>query len=338
MSRFQENSVDIKTLGSALSRRRFMAGTGSLAAAAALAGCADDGTVTLATPTSSYNDNDILNFALNLEYLEANFYSYAATGAGLSTTDQGTGAGTVSVPSTTKLTYSGANATFQQNLINELAYTEQQHVRLLRATLANNAAPMPSIDLMASFTTLAGLAGLPSTFSPFANFDSFITAAAIFEDIGVTAYNGAAPLISTAGIQAGLLSAAAGIMSVEAYHGASLRGYLFAQAALLGTTAYPYLGYFNSLQNVIKTLSSGYGTLNLQGVNTTPTTVAQASTPNVVPADANALAFHRTTDQVLHIAYGSLSNTSGSTTSSAGVAKGGFFPNGFNGNIKTTLS
>lgn len=326
------------TLKNALSRRRFMASGASVAVASALAGCADDGTVNTVSPTSNYSDNDILNFALNLEYLEANFYLYAATGAGLATADQGSGAGAISAPSSTKLSYSGSNATFQQNVVNEIAYTEQQHVRLLRTALASNAVAMPALDLVASFATLASLASLPSTFSPFANFDSFITAAAIFEDVGVTAYNGAAPLISAAGIQAGLLSYASGIMAVEAYHGATLRAYLFAQAETLGTTAYPYAGYFNSLQAVIAKLSSGYGILDLQGFNTGATTVANASTPNVVPADSNALAFHRGTDEVLHIVYGSLSNTSGATTSSPGVAKGGFFPDGLNGTINTTLS
>jgi len=44
------------------------------------------------------------------------------------------------------------------------------------------------------------------------------------------------------------------------------------------------------------------------------------------PVDANGLAIKRTPSQVLAIVYAS---------TTAGTNKGGFFPNGMNGNIKT---
>jgi Ferritin-like domain len=325
-------------LKSALSRRTFLAVAGSVAAGAVIAGCGGNSSTITVTPpvtVTSYNDVDILNFALNLEYLEAEFYLRAATGSGLTAADAGIGAGTVT--GGTKVT---GLSPAQQNILNEIAYDEQQHVRFLRSALGSSAVARPNIDLTA-FNALAIAAGINTTgFNPFTTggFDGFLVGAFVFEDVGVTAYNGAATLISTAGITSGYLGAAAGIMAVEAYHAAYVRTALTAQAYLQGTTAYPYFGYANKISTLRGLLGGGNETA-LSGPVATATTAVSATPSAIVASDTtNAIAFHRTTDQVLHIIYGTFSNTAGSTTPAAGVTKGGFFPNGLNGNISATLS
>jgi hypothetical protein len=310
----------------ALSRRTFLAGAGSVAATSLLVGCGDDGAKMPPTSTG-VTDADILNFALNLEYLEAEFYLHAATGSGLATADVGSSPGSVTGGSKV-----AGLTPAQQNILNEIAYDEQEHVRFLRSALtAAGATPVvrPAIDLTNSFNALAKAAGIADTFNPFADFNSFLVGAFIFEDVGVTAYNGAAPLISAAGIKAGYLTAAGGIMAVEAYHAAYVRTTLTAQATAQGTTAYPYFGYANKVSAL--RASVGGGAETMLSVPTGTTTPATTVTPtSVVAADSNALAYARTTDQVLHIVYG--------TGGGAGVKSGAFFPNGLNGTISATQS
>jgi hypothetical protein len=279
------------------------------------------------TSSTTIGDPDILNFALNLEYLEAEFYLHAATGSGLASADIGSSPGTVT---------GGAKlmglSSAQQNILNEIAYDEQEHVRFLRSALtAAGATPVarPAIDLTNSFNALASAARIASTFNPFDSFDDFLVGAFIFEDVGVTAYNGAAPLISTAGIKAGYLAAAAGIMAVEAYHAAYVRTTLTANATAKGTANYPQFGYANMVSALRASVGGGAETALTVPTGTTTTTTTVTPTA-VVAADVNALAYSRRTDEVLHIVYG--------TGGGAGVKSGAFFPNGLNGTISVTQS
>jgi hypothetical protein len=307
-----------------INRRNFLAGIGAAGAGAALAGCASSQPAVTGS-SGGYDDTDILNFALNLEYLEAEFYLHAATGSGLQSSDTGSNAGTVTGGAqVTGLT------TAQQNILNEIAFDEQAHVRFLRSALGSAAVSRPPIDIVNSFNALASAAGIGSSFNPYTNFNTFIVGAFIFEDVGVTAYNGAAPLISTAGIAAGFLTAAAGIMAVEAYHAAYVRTYLTAQAIVQGSAAFPYLGYANQVSTLRATL--GGGNESMLTIPSGTTSAASIVTPSSIVAatSANAIAYARTTDQVLHIVYG--------TANGAGVKSGGFFPSGLNGNISVTQS
>lgn len=295
------------------SRRSFLAGAGTAAAAGILAGCNGSSSgMSSPSPTPApldVADNDILNFALNLEYLEAEFYLRAATGSGLSSADAGSSAGSVNggtaVPN--------APATIQQYIV-ETAQDELNHVRFIQKAISGNSGTpvaRPAIDFTAAFNALASAAGIGSTFNPFADYQSFLVGAFVFEDVGVTAYTGAAPLITSSTI----LGAAAGIQAVEAYHAGSIRTLIAGMAAASGNST--YLNYANKISALRGTLGGGNETT--------------LSTSSIVAASAsNAIAFGRTTDQVLHIVYG--------TGGGAGVKSGAFFPNGLNGTITTTAS
>ena len=156
--------------------------------------------------TAAPTDADILNFALNLEYLEAQFYSYAATGAGLPNsllTGTGTQGGVIG----------GRKVKFTDQVVSqyaqEIAQDEIAHVTFLRDQLGGSKVAQPAIDVggtdpNGAFSKAAQAAGLvPSgtAFDPYANDENFLLGAFIFEDVGVTAYKGASPLIANKSIR-----------------------------------------------------------------------------------------------------------------------------------------
>lgn len=247
-------------------------------------------------------DAAVLNFALNLEYLEAEFYVRAAFGRGLADEDT-TGKGQRgNVIGGSQVSFS--TPVFKQYAV-EIARDEEAHVKFLRTALGSAAVARPAIDLKNSFNAAAQAAGLGSTFDPFADEQSFLLGAYIFEDVGVTAYKGAAPLLKTKDI----LEAAAGLLAVEAYHAANVRTVLLS----LGLQA-PSIAISDARDSL-----DGPDDLD-QGI-----TDAQGNS-NIVPADENGLAFSRSAEQVLNIVY----------LTPEARRRGGFFPQGVNGSINTS--
>jgi hypothetical protein len=255
---------------------------------------------------SAVTDTDILNFALNLEYLEAQFYTLATTGKTIDqvgvgiTSGSGAAGGTVTVKGNAMVPFT---TPLLQQFATETASDEQNHVNFLRTALAMNAVAMPNIDLMNSFNALAQAAGLGSSFDPFASETNFLLGAFIFEDVGVTAYSGAAGLISSKTY----LDKAAGILAVEAYHAGSIRLRIFQAGA--------------SAQMASSQIATARASLDGTGNDDIGVGVSGGAA-TIVDADQNAIAFSRTTAQVLKIVYG------------GGSSSGAFFPNGLNGTIK----
>jgi hypothetical protein len=290
-----------------VSRRSFLAGVGisaGTAAATVAIGCGSDDKSTTPTnpnpPTTTLTDADYLNFALNLEYLEAEFYLRAATGSGLSDADAGSNAGAVT---------GGTQVTFKtpaiQQYAMEIANDELAHVRFLRKALGSAAVSRPAIDLTNSFNAAAMAAGIGASFNAFADENSFLVGAFTFEDVGVTAYHGAAGLLT----DKNNLAAAAGILATEAYHAGEIR-------TLITQLGDPYVTYANQISTLRAAAGGGAETM-LSG-NT------------IVASDSNSISYDRTPDQVLHIVY---------LNATAGVVKtGGFYPNGLNGTITASAS
>ncbi|MCJ2078824.1 ferritin-like domain-containing protein [Methylobacterium sp. WL30] len=291
-------------------RRAFLQTLGLGIAGAAILGNATTQSQAQALPPN-VTDADILNFALNLEYLEAEFYLNAVNGAGLKAADlQGVGAigavngGGRAVP------FTDPNV---RKYAFEIAADEEAHVRFLRAALGSAAVSRPRLDIDFAFTAAAraaGLIGANDRFDAYANDTNFLLASFIFEDVGVTAYNGAAGAIQNKTY----LSAAASILAVEAYHAGIIRTTLYAK------------GLINQADAISNARDSLDGNTDLdQGISGTQSATPgfQFSDANLVPTNAQGLVFARTPGQVLNIVY--LNTTQ---------SPGGFFPGGLNGTLR----
>jgi hypothetical protein len=265
-------------------------------------------------------DADILNFALQLEYLEAQFYAFAASGEGLpfslltGTGNQG-------------FVLGGRKVNFTDTLVaqyaREIAADERAHVAFLRNALMGSTVSMPVIDIgvmptsaFSNAARAAGLIGPGQAFDVYANDENFLLGAYIFEDVGVTAYKGAAPLITSKT----LVEASAGILAAEAYHAGLIRTVLFARGLQTPST----LQASEAISNARDSLD-GPDDLD-QGVS--PKNGPFGTESNIVPVNANGIAFSRTAAQVLNIVF---------LTRQAAVM-GGFFPNGLNGRIQTSAA
>lgn len=249
-------------IAAAPNRRRFLRKLGISSAALAAASSTSFAQSGAASSAPAITDADILNFALNLEYLEAEFYTAATTGSTIASKGLNvSGAGTPGA--TTGGNMVNFTSTQVQAIAQELAHDEQTHVTLLQGAIAGlggQPVAKPAINLDA-----LGIG--------FGSQNDFLTVARALEDVGVTAYGGAAPLISNKTI----LGYAARVLAVEAMHSGNIR-LLVAQNSIM--------------------------TMALDGVDHVP----PPSGTEYFTTDTLALSEVRSPGEVLFLAYGGAAN------------------------------
>lgn len=150
--------------------------------------CSKDSTSPTPTPSGGValdlsNDTGILNYAYALEQLEAGFYT-AVVGAAV---------------------FGSFNAE-QQEVLTDLRNHEVVHREFFRKALGANAIPDLALNMATVTAALATTASILKT-------------SEAFEDLGVSAYNGAGKYLTNPDY----LTAAGKIVSVEARHAAAIR-------------------------------------------------------------------------------------------------------------------
>jgi hypothetical protein len=298
-----------KMLQGKVDRRRLLGNLGLMGAGAVITACGAGAVTPEPEPEPEANlDPAILNFALNLEYLEAAYY-LAAVGRIDEILAIG-GDAEIILPDgfdgTSPMDFGDPAI---ESYANEIAEDELNHVKFLVAALGDGpVAARPTLDLGPAFVTAAAAALEVSEedaagFNPFANGLFFLHGAFIFEDVGVTAYAGAAPYITDKAV---VLLKAAGILAVEAYHAGEIRTLLYDAR----DTTTPFGVTVTEVVQAISNLRGSVGGGKDQGI-------VVDGEANIVAADESGIAFARTPAEVAAIVY------LGSATT-----PGGFYPEG----------
>ncbi len=184
--------------------RKAAVGGASLVGAGAFLGASAG--VASAAPLAGVTEVDILNFALTLEYLEASFYVQAlGSGAAALPTGVPAASGMFSrgaITGAKQLASLGTVRRGAYRYISQIRDHEVAHVSFLQKALGAAAVPACTFD----FT-----AGLDEV-------DTFLQTAAVLENTGVMAYDGAIRYLDTGDY----LQAGAQIATIEARHAAYL--------------------------------------------------------------------------------------------------------------------
>ncbi|KAL0393338.1 UNVERIFIED_CONTAM: Desiccation-related protein PCC13-62 [Sesamum radiatum] len=217
------------------------------------------------------SDVDLLEFPLNLEFLEAEFFSFAAYGRGLDSIAP-------------NLTLGGRR----------LSGAIQSTVRGF---------PRPLLNISAeSFATVINQAfGQPlrPPFDPYANDINYLIASYLIPYVGLTGYVGANPNLQSTKAK----SLVAGLLGVESGQDAVIRTLLYERASL---KVRPYPFTVAEFSTKISNLRNKLGKEGVkdEGLIVEPAAGAEGRiSGNVLSADKDSLAYARTPEEVLRIVY-----------------------------------
>ncbi|KAK1318711.1 hypothetical protein QJS10_CPB04g00818 [Acorus calamus] len=263
------------------------------------------------------SDVDPLQFALNLEHLEAEFFLFGALGSGLDAFNPELATGGPPPIGGTKANLDGVT----QRAIEEFGYQEIGHLRAIKSTVGGF--PRPLLDLrkenFAKLFDQAFESPLNPPFDPYANSINYMLASYVIPYEGLVGYVGANPNIN------GFVSKRllAGLLGVESGQDAYIRGWLYERAEQRVDPYNHTVAEFTNRLSALRNGLAGCGTKD-EGLSVPPELSAERRTStNVLSADADSLSYGRTPAEILRTVYGTGDEH----------RPGGFYPNGGNGRI-----
>lgn len=262
-------------------------------------------------------DKDLVQFPLNLEFLEAEFFLNGALGLGLDAFEPGFAAGGPPPIGAQKANLDPVT----RRIIEEFGYQEVGHLRAIITTVGG--VPRPLYDLSPeAFAQLFDKAvgyKLDPPFNPYSNTVNYLLASYAIPYVGLVGYVGTIPHLANYTSR----RLVASLLGVESGQDAVIRTLLYEKA---DEKVLPYditVAEFTSAISGIRNELAMCGIrdeglivpLNLGAENRTES--------NILSADTNSLSYARTPQQILRIIYGTGSE----------YMPGGFLPRGGSGKI-----
>ncbi|KAG6552574.1 hypothetical protein Mapa_005772 [Marchantia paleacea] len=276
-------------------------------------------------------DKDLIAFALNLEYLEAEFFLHGALGYGLDKRAPKLAAGGPPPLGAEKAKLDP----LVYDLVVQMGLQEVGHIRAIKKSIGRVAFPRPRLDISkktwAKIMDHAFNKTLSPAFDPYANSINYMLASYAIPYVGLTGYTGAARLL----IGSGAKSLVARLLGVESGQDAIIRTWLYARKS---EKVKPYNFTVAEVTVEISKLRNRLDheglmvvrgkklplEINDEGLVVPKELGAENETVgNILSADRNSLSHQRTPEQILSLIY------------SSGNPKvaGGFYPDGARGKI-----
>nr|KJB41951.1 hypothetical protein B456_007G129300 [Gossypium raimondii] len=255
-------------------------------------------------------DRDLVQFALNLEFLEAEFFLHGALGMGLD----------VLAPSLAQggpPPVGGRKANLDpiiRRIIEEFAYQEIGHLRAITESVGGVPRPRLNIsaEAFAAFFNRAMNTTLSPPFNPYANSLNYLLASYVIPYVGLVGYVGTIPNLL-----------AASLLGVESGQDAVIRTLLYLRAnekvKPYGVTVAGFTDRISEIRNRL-----GRCGMKDEGLKVPKQLGAEnRTTSNILSADADSLSYSRTQPEILGIVYGTGDES----------RPGGFLPDGGAGRI-----
>ncbi|XP_070001890.1 desiccation-related protein PCC13-62-like [Nicotiana sylvestris] len=240
---------------------------------------------------------DLLEFPLNLEYMEAEFFLWGSFGYGLDSFAPELADGGPS-PIGARI---AKLSPLIRDVIAQFGFQEVGHVRAIKNTVAGFSRSLLNLSREAFATVMNDAFGhqLDPPFNPYANDINYLIASYVIPYIGLTGYVGANPKLHSPTAKRLL----AGRLGVESGQDAFLRALLHERGSKnvepYGITVIEFTNRISELRNKL-----GRHGLKDEGLKVKPTVGAEGKIRgNILVGDKYSISYDRTPEEILRIVY-----------------------------------